>query len=122
MDNKSFLAQFDVVNKILGVNESPLTLKDKWESFIESLEEGYGLGYFDYTNDLSIRGLIQNFLDFEELGKYNEFKLFESKINELDSKFLKLCNENFITKGRKEWWKELVPFELKEKWQKNIFG
>lgn len=62
-------------------------LINKWDHFIKKVEEGYRLTIDDYTNELSIRDLLQEIL--EVIPNNTEL---EKWIEELDNRFI------FITK------------------------
>ena len=60
----------------------PYLLK-KWDCFVTRIEEGYRLTIDDYTNDLSIRDLLQEIL--EVIPNNTELKKW---IGELDGRFI----------------------------------
>ncbi|HUP62969.1 MAG TPA: hypothetical protein VNA69_21430 [Thermoanaerobaculia bacterium] len=54
--------------------ESLEGLAELWKSFVREVEQGYSMSIYDYTNDLSIRDILDDVLTRVPLGVQQELK------------------------------------------------
>jgi len=86
-----------------------------WNEFVEHCEGGYSLSYFDYRNELGIRGEIERLIDKNNI---NESLLDE--LNSIDERF-KVITKCLGVSKEINWWSDLVPEDLHEKWSDSLF-
>ncbi len=88
----------------------PLLL-ERWENFVNKVEDGYDESIYEYTNDLSIRDLLQIVIDNSPLILRN--KLIGT-LQVWDERFVKSTekSEHPVLPGKKKsqtWWWFRVP-------------
>ena len=52
----------------------------KWKAFVESVEQGYGFGLYDYRNDLDVRSQLGAQADVADLDKRFQAVLTAKKV------------------------------------------
>ncbi|UCB56615.1 MAG: hypothetical protein JSV30_05240 [Candidatus Omnitrophota bacterium] len=91
------------------------SLLGKWSAFIADVEKGYSGTVYDYTNDLSVRDLLEELII--EAPPNAGAKLMAA-IQKLDQKFIKLTQEAAFPFGSWQegkapfWWKR-IPLKLR---------
>jgi hypothetical protein len=93
---------------------------DRWSRFVEDIERGYELTYYDYTNDLADRDILEEILNSCTGGGTSRLhKLVQS----LDARFLKATREarrplsDRADQRDRSWWRRiplLIRGELEE--------
>lgn len=65
-----------------------------WQQFIAEVEAGYDLTIDDYTNDLSLRDILQEFLDaLSHEPALPTYETLVQKVQELDELFIQATQE-----------------------------
>jgi hypothetical protein len=95
-----------------------------WRSLVEAVEIGYGLGVYDYTNELTNRDILQRFLD--TLPKTLEVHINES-IKPIDDTLLSLTDESdmdLLGAGgewqSKAWWWHRLPKKIGDELKEDL--
>lgn len=88
---------------------SVASLVAKWTDFTASVEEGYELTIYDYTNDLSSRDLLRELLDRDPESREEILATTEP----VDKRFmLATCQADGVLRpgaGPEEWWWHRLP-------------
>ncbi len=99
-------------------SRQPLTLSgliSRWEGFATQVQEGYDDSIYEYTNDLSIRDLLQEISD--ACNAPLREKILRS-LDYYDEHFRKATTEAarpFVTQSERKrnwWWRSRVPVKL----------
>ena len=86
MTTKDFLQTF---TEFLGrhgwpTDQSPWTIVEQWESFVDQVAEGYHWGLYELTNDLSVRDLLENALHDAQLGRFEQIDIMRQRVENAD--------------------------------------
>ena len=99
------------LNKRTKPTHTLYSLLTKWEEFVISVERGYRFSIYDYTNDLSVRDILQRIIDQCPLALRHKIC---SAINTYDEQFKTITIEKSepIYKLKADpsfWWWYRVP-------------
>ena len=90
-------------------NNSPWSLIEQWQSFIDQCKRGYRDNIYEYYNDIFIRKKIEIILSSSVILKeYEEFKDFLDKVKLFDEEFSALLQEDVKLPGYSHWWEQGV--------------
>lgn len=113
------------IKELTGENIQTLTLNkiiNSWENFIVQIEKGYVDSIYEYTNDLSVRNLIQKII--EKVPPEIKHKLL-TKVKALDDKFLLITYEIDKPLGigynkQSEYWWYRLPINISEELEDDL--
>ncbi len=82
----------------------------EWEKFVKEVEDGYELTIYDYTNDLTIRGLIQEIIE----GVPHAGDAIEKAVQGLDERFTEATHPepSMARWARRVSWLDRLPKKL----------
>ncbi len=75
-----------------------------WSAFVEECEEGYSWDVSEYNNEIRVRNELEQLLTNSELIQFQEHKLFEDAVQEIDNRFRRLLHTNYQMSEKQEWW------------------
>lgn len=81
---------------------------DLWDTFISDCENGYGWTVFEYRNELSIRTIIEEALQNDDIQQFQDYEEYKMSILELDKRFKEIVlNKDFFIGTY--WWEKKLP-------------
>jgi hypothetical protein len=95
----------DELARLLG-EDSLGALLQRWSSFVTAVERGYDDSIYEYTNDLSVRDLLERLVT--SAGPGLRAKL-ERALGEDDRRFTAATEETTRSLGGSTWWWQRVP-------------
>jgi hypothetical protein len=94
-------------------HEIPFTLENliaRWKRFVGEVQEGYRGNIYDYTNDLTIRDLLEDILVILLPETRN---MLAAVISPIDDDFTRTTRPTkHIILGRQQWWSNRIPVLL----------
>jgi hypothetical protein len=92
------------VRERLGIPETPSSLVDRWSSFVEECEDGYGWDYSEYLNELRVRDQLGALLDAPELAAFPEHAELAQRVGAVDERLRALFFAERRTDVQQPWW------------------
>lgn len=107
---KEFMERFQAVVAARGWRgvSSPFDLIDRWRYVVEDVADGYGDNIYEYLNDLSVRGRIEDLLQDESLTDVEQMEWVRTQVSEIDARFRSLVRPEAV-RGDLPWWKAHLP-------------
>jgi hypothetical protein len=107
---KEFVERFRAVVAARGWCgvSSPFDLIDRWEQMVEHVADGYDDNIYEYRNDLSVRGRIEDLLQDESLKDVEQMKWVRAQVSEIDARFRSLVRPEPV-RGNSPWWEAHLP-------------
>ncbi|MCP4088094.1 MAG: hypothetical protein GY745_24080 [Actinomycetia bacterium] len=91
---------------------SPSELVEQWREFVEICAEGFSSTIYDYTNERSVRDLLQKAFDDPVLRDYSELGQIREAVETIDRRFARECRAGVAMAGvEAPWWHRCVPRE-----------
>ncbi|MGI8647516.1 MAG: hypothetical protein DLM55_06810 [Acidimicrobiales bacterium] len=123
MTGIDFLQRFQ---EFLGRNgwstdRSPWSVVEEWESLVEQAQADYRWGYYEFTNDLSVRDLLEAALCDETLKKFEQIAVMRELVNQADAHFKQaLLAEVKIGGVEQPWWRRGVLAHASEEYAEDM--
>lgn len=107
MSTNDFLQAFQ---EFLGrhgwpTDQSPWAIVEQWESLVDQAAAGYNSGFYEFTNDLSVRDLLAEALNDKRLGRFDQINTMRQRVEDADARLKEafLPDVEIGTAG-KPWW------------------
>jgi hypothetical protein len=86
--------------------QSPWTIVEQWDSLVDQAVQGYHRGFYEFTNDLSVRDLLEKAFHDDKLGRFSQIEIMRQRINNSDLR-LKIMFLPDVKIGDAEapWWR-----------------
>lgn len=89
---------------------SPAQLVEQWDSFVTACEEGYDDTIYEFTNERSVRDLLEAALTNRGLQRYGELDDLRRSVAAIDARFRAACRDDAEIEARDSpWWHRCVP-------------
>jgi hypothetical protein len=117
-----------IIDPLSKSSKYPLSLNlliKKWQDFVAKVQKGYSFSIYDYTNDLSVRDLLQQIS--EQVPKPLMKKIVDI-INPIDDKYIKTTRKvdrplsSFESISEDQFWWFRIPKVLKEELKKDLIS
>lgn len=106
------------LEKQKNIMQSQLTVNqfvEKWRTFVRSVEREYSESIYEYTNDLSVRDVLQKIiLILTENGKFELLQVIQPIDNAFIDATIKVDASIIHGKGNDSWWWFRVPKNTNE--------
>ena len=89
----------------LGIPDTPSSLLDRWRSFVEDCEDGYGWDYSEYSSELRVRDQLGALLDAPELSAFPEHAELARRVGAVDERLRALFLTERTTDVQQPWWR-----------------
>lgn len=83
---------------------TPSALLEMYKQFVEDCQSGYEMGIYEYDNDLSVRGVLEEIIQSNDLKQYENFEEFKRTVFQIDEEFRNLLSKDFKRQQKKYWW------------------
>jgi hypothetical protein len=83
-------------------------LIEQWETFVGSCEEGYSEGIDEFSNDLNIRGLLEDLLQSPALAEFEELSWVRAEVEAIDDRYRALLTDGDLRPSA-SWWEARIP-------------
>lgn len=107
---KEFVERFRAIVAARGWRRvtSPFDLIDRWAQVVEHVADGYDDNIYEYLNDLSVRGIIEDLLQDESLRDVEQMKWVRAQVSEIDARFRSLVLPESV-RDDSPWWEAHLP-------------
>ena len=90
------------------------SLLNGWQNVISEVEKGYSLGINDYTNDLTLRDLIEEVLRGCPEDLKEKISLFIKRWDEKFDHLTQKAKRPLLKIDKEFWWWGRIPLNLKD--------
>ena len=105
----------------LDINRGANYYVASWNDFITSCIEGYPYSLFDYDLDIYMRGQIDFLIKSPDLQGFSEFRIFKTKIEEIDNQLMSITMDRPNKKQLSlSWWENRILKYAGPEYVKNI--
>lgn len=107
-----FLDQFEEFVAASGwrIAASPAALVQQWRDFVDEVADGYSATIYEYTNDRSVRDLLEKVFNDPGLQKFDETYALRHTVEDIDAHLRALCREDVeMDQPDAPWWRRCVP-------------
>jgi hypothetical protein len=89
---------------------SPSAMIEEWAEFVEHCESGYELSIFEFTNDRSIRDLLEKVLFHPPFWGLQQIESLRESVEAIDARF-RVCSRKDVSFPGNDlrWWRRCVP-------------
>ena len=108
----SFRRRFGTIAEAMSWSAPPTPEEAlaSWERFVLECVDGYSSGYFEYTHDIAVRGLLQAALDDSEIMQSFDYVRFNEAVGSVDGKFRTVLDSGFVVvSDATKWWLDRIP-------------
>lgn len=112
MTSSEFLDRFEEIAGATGwrTMPSPAEAVERWRSFVEACEEGFGGSIYELENERSIRRLLDRAFGDPVLQTHRELDEIRLIVDELDVRLRRATRDDVsIGADGDPWWARLVP-------------
>lgn len=107
---REFLQNFE---EFLGRNGwpsklSPWGVVERWEAFVEKCSTCYRWGFYEFDNEIRVRGLLDLALSDPVLVMYPQLGPMRTRIDAADARFRTLLSTKKIRSEDNPWWRRAV--------------
>ncbi|MDN5217501.1 hypothetical protein QQ020_35845 [Fulvivirgaceae bacterium BMA12] len=109
MDTDNFIDTYNnqLESKNISRKFSPSAYIDAWSAFVHLCIEGYDSSIYEFDYDVQIRDEIEKVLNIKDIQKYDEYKDFREKIQNLDRKLKSILVFDIQkNESSEQWWKK----------------
>ena len=104
--NNEFLLHF---RELVGKNgwppeTSPWGIIEEWESFVEGCSKCYHWGFYEFDNEVRVRGLLEKAMTDPGLVNYEQTQSIKERVGSADERFRNLLAPAQIRTEEKSWW------------------
>ena len=120
--SNEFLLRF---KEFLGRNgwppeTSPWSIAQRWEGLVEECSDCYQWGFYEFDNEVQIRGLLEKAITDPGLASYEQIQDIREKVTLADERFRKLLAPTQIRTPEKPWWRRAVLARAGEEYRDDI--
>jgi hypothetical protein len=108
--SNEFLLRFQ---EFLGRNgwptdASPWGVVERWEALIDECADCYQWGFYEFDNEVQVRGLLERALNDPKLTAYDQIAEIKQRVAAADDRFRKLLGPMRISTEETAWWHRAV--------------
>lgn len=125
--SNEFLLRF---KEFLGKNgwppeDSPWSIVEQWEGLVEECSGCYQWGFYEFDNEVQVRGLLEKAITDPGLASYEQVQDLRGRVSAADERFRKLLAPTLIRTAEKPWWRRGVLAHAGEEYRddlKRLYG
>ena len=83
---------------------------EAWQSFVTECARGYSMSSYEFENDRSVRGMIEELLGDERIARIRQYAEFRRSIDATDTRYRALLQADIhVARPDAPWWERGVP-------------
>lgn len=99
---------------------SPGSIVEQWETFVEDCSSCYQWGFYEFDNEVQVRGLLEKALTDPELADYDQMENIRARVSVIDARFRKLLARTQIRTANNPWWQRGVLAHAGEEYRDDM--
>jgi hypothetical protein len=120
--SNEFLLRFQ---EFLGKNgwpteASPWSIIEQWEGFVEECSNCYQWGFYEFDNEVRVRGLLEKAITDPGLVNYEQAQAIRERVGLADERFRELLYPTQIRTEEAPWWRRGVLAHAGEEYREDI--
>lgn len=120
--SNEFLLRF---KEFLGKNgwpleTSPWSIVGQWETLVEECSDCYQWGFYEFDNEVQVRGLLAKALADHGLADYEQMEIMRERVRLTDERFRKLLSHAQIRTANAPWWQRGVLAHADEEYREDM--
>lgn len=99
---------------------SPWSIVEEWETFVEDCSGCYQWGFYEFDNEVQVRGLLEKALTDPGLADYELMENIRERVSVTDERFRKLLARTQIRTANNPWWQRGVLAHAGEEYRDDM--
>ena len=86
-------------------DQSPWTIVEQWESVVDQVGEDYRWGFYEFTNDLSVRDLLEKAFRDDRLSRFAQIDIMRQRVGNADVRLKNTFMPGVEIGAEAHWWR-----------------